>query len=45
VAIVDPANARSARVLVKIGMTREGTLFCFDHTWNFYIAIRGARAE
>jgi RimJ/RimL family protein N-acetyltransferase len=44
VAIVDPANARSARVLVKIGMVREGMLFCFDHMWDFYIAVRGARA-
>jgi RimJ/RimL family protein N-acetyltransferase len=40
VAIVDPANTRSARVLDKIGMMREGTFSRFGHTWDFYIAVR-----
>ncbi len=40
VAIVDPANTRSARVLHKIGMVPEGTFSRFDHEWDFYIAIR-----
>lgn len=38
VAIVDPANARSSRVLDKIGMLRVGTWHGFDHEWNFYVA-------
>jgi [ribosomal protein S5]-alanine N-acetyltransferase len=38
VAIVDPTNTRSARVLDKIGMVRDGTLFCFGHKWDFYVA-------
>jgi [ribosomal protein S5]-alanine N-acetyltransferase len=38
VAIVDPANRRSARVLDKIGMVRHGTWHGFDHEWNFYVA-------
>ena len=38
VAIVDPANARSSRVLDKIGMVRVGTWHGFDHEWNFYVA-------
>jgi ribosomal-protein-alanine N-acetyltransferase len=40
VAIVDPANIRSARVLDKIGMVRDGTFSRLDHDWDFYIAIR-----
>jgi [ribosomal protein S5]-alanine N-acetyltransferase len=40
VAIVDPANTRSARILGKIGMVQKGTFSRFDHTWDFYIAIR-----
>lgn len=40
VAIVDPANIRSARILGKIGMVPDGTLTRFGHTWNFYVAIR-----
>jgi RimJ/RimL family protein N-acetyltransferase len=39
VAIVDPANTRSARVLDKIGMVRNGTWHGFDHEWNLYIAV------
>jgi [ribosomal protein S5]-alanine N-acetyltransferase len=38
VAVVDPANTRSARVLAKIGMVRVGTRFVLDHEWEFYIA-------
>jgi ribosomal-protein-alanine N-acetyltransferase len=41
VAIVDSANTRSARILGKIGMVRGGTFSRLDHTWDFYIAIRG----
>jgi RimJ/RimL family protein N-acetyltransferase len=40
VAIVDPANTRSAQVLSKIGMVRDGTLSRFDHVWDFYRALR-----
>lgn len=40
VAIVDPANTRSARILTKIGMVRDGTFSRSGHTWDFYIAIR-----
>lgn len=40
VAIVDPANVRSARILRKIGMVQDGTFTRVDHTWNFYVAIR-----
>jgi RimJ/RimL family protein N-acetyltransferase len=40
VAIVDTANARSARVLAKIGMVQDGTFSRAGHTWDFYIAIR-----
>lgn len=39
VAIVDPANTRSARILDKIGMVRNGTWYGFDHEWNLYIAV------
>jgi ribosomal-protein-alanine N-acetyltransferase len=39
VAIVDPANSRSARVLDKIGMVRDGTFSRLGHTWDFYVAI------
>jgi RimJ/RimL family protein N-acetyltransferase len=41
VAIADPANARSARILAKIGMTRHGTFSRLDHTWDFYLTTRG----
>jgi [ribosomal protein S5]-alanine N-acetyltransferase len=40
VAIVDPANIRSARVLDKIGMVRDGIFSRLGHQWDFYIAIR-----
>jgi len=40
VAIVDPANIRSARILTKIGMVQDGTFSRFGHTWDFYVAIR-----
>ena len=40
VAIVDPANTRSARILDKIGMVRDGTFSHLGHLWDFYIAIR-----
>lgn len=40
VAIVDPGNTRSARVLDKIGMTRDGTWYGFGHQWDFYVAVR-----
>lgn len=40
VAIVDAANARSARVLSKIGMVRDGTIFRYGHEWNLYRARR-----
>jgi [ribosomal protein S5]-alanine N-acetyltransferase len=40
VAIVDPANTRSARILSKIGMVRDGTFSRNGHTWDFYVAIR-----
>ena len=40
VAIVDPANIRSARILSSIGMAQDGTFARFDHTWHFYVAIR-----
>lgn len=40
VAIVAAANTRSARILGKIGMVRDGTFSRFDHTWDFYIANR-----
>jgi len=40
VAIVDPANIRSARILSKIGMVRDGTFCRIGHTWDFYVAIR-----
>jgi len=40
VAIVDPANIRSARILSKIGMVPDGTFSRFGHTWDFYVAIR-----
>jgi RimJ/RimL family protein N-acetyltransferase len=40
VAIADPANIRSARILSRIGMVQEGTFSRFGHTWDFYVAIR-----
>lgn len=39
VAIVDPANIRSARILGTIGMVRDGTFSGAGHTWDFYVAI------
>jgi RimJ/RimL family protein N-acetyltransferase len=39
VAIVDPGNARSVRILDKIGLVRDGTFSRFGHTWDFYIAV------
>ena len=44
VAIVDPANTRSARVLARIGMVREGTLRRFGNEWDFYAAVRDQTA-
>jgi len=44
VAIADPANTRSARILAKIGMTQHGTFSRLDHTWDFYLATRGQGA-
>ena len=40
VAIVDPANTRSARILSKLGMVQDGTFSRCGHTWDFYVAIR-----
>jgi [ribosomal protein S5]-alanine N-acetyltransferase len=40
VAIVDPANTRSARILNKIGMVKDGTFSHSGHIWDFYIALR-----
>jgi [ribosomal protein S5]-alanine N-acetyltransferase len=40
VAIVDPANTRSVRILDKIGMVRDGTFSHSGHTWDFYVATR-----
>ena len=40
VAIVDPANTRSVRILNKIGMVKDGTFPHSGHIWDFYIAIR-----
>ncbi len=45
VAIVDPVNTRSVRVLDKIGMVRDGTFSRCDHTWDFYIAVCARRTE
>ena len=39
-AIVDPANIRSARILNKIGMVRYGTLSRSGHTWDLYAACQ-----
>ncbi len=44
VAIVDPANTRSARVLARIGMVRDGTMCRFGNVWDFYVAVRGRAA-
>jgi [ribosomal protein S5]-alanine N-acetyltransferase len=44
VAIVDPANTRSARILSSIGMRQHGTFSRLDHTWDFYVAIRRSPA-
>jgi RimJ/RimL family protein N-acetyltransferase len=40
VAIVDPANIRSARILSRIGMVQDGTFSRCGHTWDFYVANR-----
>jgi RimJ/RimL family protein N-acetyltransferase len=40
VAIADPANIRSARILSRIGMVRDGTFSRRGHTWDFYVAAR-----
>jgi RimJ/RimL family protein N-acetyltransferase len=40
VAIVDPANTRSARILNKIGMVKDGTFSHSGHIWDFYVALR-----
>lgn len=40
VAIVDAANTRSARVLSKIGMVRDGTIVRYGHEWDLYRALR-----
>lgn len=40
VAIVDAANARSARVLTVLGMVRDGTERHFGRDWDLYRAIR-----
>jgi RimJ/RimL family protein N-acetyltransferase len=40
VAIVDPANTRSARILSKLGMVQDGTFSRLGHTWDLYVAIR-----
>jgi RimJ/RimL family protein N-acetyltransferase len=45
VAIVDPGNARSIRILDKIGLVRDGTFSRFGHTWDFYIAVRARCTE
>jgi RimJ/RimL family protein N-acetyltransferase len=42
VAIVDPANTRSALILARIGLVRDGTRYCFDHHWDCYAAPRQA---
>jgi [ribosomal protein S5]-alanine N-acetyltransferase len=41
-AIVDPANAASARVLEKIGMRRQGWSSHFGRDWHLYVAYREA---
>jgi RimJ/RimL family protein N-acetyltransferase len=40
VAIVDPANGASVRVLEKIGMRASGTAAHFGREWLLYAAIR-----
>jgi [ribosomal protein S5]-alanine N-acetyltransferase len=40
VAIVDPANIRSSRILRKIGMVQDGIFSRFGHTWDFYVGVR-----
>src|SRR5215468_1994297 len=46
VAIVEPDNTRSARILSKLGMVQDGTFCRRGHTWDFYVAIRcGAPAD
>ena len=45
VAIVDPANTRSVRILEKIGMVRAGVFSRFGHTWDFYIADCATRIK
>jgi len=34
VAIVDPANTPSARILSKLGMVQDGTFSRYGHTWT-----------
>lgn len=38
VAIVNPANTRSVRILERIGMVRAGIFSRSGHTWDFYTA-------
>ena len=45
VAIADAGNARSARVLVAIGMTRAGTARHFGRDWDLYRAVRLVRPD
>lgn len=40
VAIVDPENAASVRVLEKIGMERDGWTTHFGRQWHFYVVRR-----
>jgi RimJ/RimL family protein N-acetyltransferase len=37
VAIVEPANTRSVRVLQNIGMSRSGTYPYLDRVWDLYV--------
>jgi len=39
VAIVDAGNARSARVLTRIGFVRDGTARHFGRVWDRYLAV------
>jgi RimJ/RimL family protein N-acetyltransferase len=40
VAIVDPANQRSIRVLAKLGMHQIGTRWLADRLWDLYVPQR-----
>jgi ribosomal-protein-alanine N-acetyltransferase len=42
VAIVDPANAASVRVLEKIGMQRQGWSSHFGRYWHLYVSYQHA---